>query len=233
LRAPGWVAWVLLALAAVATALGPRGQRPVNAAMLGAGAFAATFFGLRSAGHPWLAGSLAVIAAVLGMLFGAIAETWGTAALIAALFGTASGAAVAALKHAWVPVAVVAGSIGLFVGITRQRKLEIMLPPVFAATFAALGAAIGWGPHWRGAALYQLNDVTWVLGLAAVLVVPLEALAVYRDRLTKARLAGRTREMDDDELKEKIAARQEEYERAAQEAQQKAAAALDEPDQGS
>ena len=54
-----------------------------------------------------------------------------------------------------------------------------------------------------------------------------------RDRLTKARLAGRTREMDDDELKEKIAARQGEYERAAQEAQQKAAAALDEPDQGS
>jgi len=39
--------------------------------------------------------------------------------------------------------------------------------------------------------------------------------------------------MDDDELKQKIAARREEYERAAQEAQQKSAAgALDEPDQG-
>jgi hypothetical protein len=234
LRAPAWVAWVLLALAAAATALGPRGHRPVNAAMLGAGAFAATFFGLRGVGHPWLAGSLAVIAAVLGALFGAIAEAWGTAALVAAIFGSASGAAVAALKHAWIPLAAVAGSIGLFVGITRQRKLEVMLPPVFAAAFAALGAAIGWGPHWRGAALYQLNDVAWVLGLMAVLVVPLEWLAVYRERRAKARLAGRTREMDDDELKEKIAARQQEYERAAQEAQEKSAAgALDEPDQGS
>jgi hypothetical protein len=225
---------VLLALAAAAVALGPRGHRPVNAAMLGAGAFAATFFGLRGLGHPWLAGSLAVIAAMLGTMFGAIAEAWGTAALVAAVLGTASGAAVAALKHAWVPVAAVAGSIGLFLGITRQRKLEVVLPPVFAAAFAALGAAIGWGPHWRGAVLYQLNDVAWVLGLMAVLVVPLEVLAVYRERLTKARLAGRTREMDDQELKQKIAARQEEYERAAQEAaQEKPTAAVDEPDQGS
>jgi membrane protein implicated in regulation of membrane protease activity len=202
----------------LATALGPRGHRPINAAMLGAGAFATAFFGLRGTGHPWLPGAVGVIAGVLGMVFGAIADAWGTAALMAGLFAAATGAGVAALKRTWPPVAAVAGSIGLFVGITRQRKLEIVLPPIFAAIFAALGAAIGWGPHRRGAALWRLTDVDWVLGLAAVLALPLLAVALYRERLRKARLEGRTLEMDDDDLKKKIAARQEEYERAAQDA---------------
>jgi hypothetical protein len=213
------VAYLLIAIAVAATALGTRGQRPVNAAMLGGGAFAAAFFGLRGVGHPWLAGGLAVIAGVLGVLFGAIAEAWGTAALVAAVFAAATGSGVAALKRTWLPVAAVAGSIGLFVGITRQRKLEVVLPPAFAALFVALGAAIGWGPHWRGAALYQLNDVDWVLGLAGVLMAPLMALAIYRERWKTARLEGRTREMDDEELKKQIADRREEYERAAQEAE--------------
>jgi hypothetical protein len=213
------VAYLLLVLAVVATALGTRGQRPVNAAMLGAGAFATAFFGLRGLGHPWLAGSAAVIAGMLGLLFGAIADAWGTAALLAGLFGSATGAGVAALKHPWAPVAAVAASIGLFVGITRQRKLQLLLPPFFVATFAALGAAIGWGTHRRGAALWRLNDVDWVLGLMVVLVVPLEVLAVYRERRRKARLEGRTREMDDEDLKKQIAARQEEYERAAKQSQ--------------
>src|SRR5205085_6190711 len=33
LRAPAWTAYLLLALAVLAAALGPRGQRPINAAM--------------------------------------------------------------------------------------------------------------------------------------------------------------------------------------------------------
>jgi len=80
-----------------------------------------------------------------------------------------------------------------------------VLPPLFAAAFVALGAAIGWAPHWRGATLYQLNDVDWVMGLFAVLAIPLVALAVQRERWRKAQLEGRTQQMDDDELKQAIA----------------------------
>jgi MFS family permease len=211
------VAYLLIALAVLASALGPRGQRPVNAAMLAVGIFACAFFGLRGIGHPWLAPAVAVVAAVLGMMFGAIAETWATAVLVAGLFAAPVGAAVAALKRPWSPFAAVAGSIGLFLGVTRKRKLQIFLPPLFAAAFAALGAAIGWGPNRRGAVLWRLLDVDWVLGLAAALAVPLVVLAVKRERWRRAKLEARTKEMDDEDLKRKIAERQPDYERAARE----------------
>ena len=215
LRAPAWVAYTLLALALAVTLLGPRGQRPVNAAMLGAGMFAVSFLGLRGVGHPWVPGVAAVIAAMLGLLLGAIASTWGTAALLALAFGAAAGAGAHGLKLVWPPIAVLAGSIGLFIGVTRLQKLQIVLPPLFAAAFVALGAAIGWAPNWRGAALWRLNDVDWVLGLFAALAVPLVALALQRERWRKARFEARTPQMDDDDLKKAIAAKQPEYERAA------------------
>ncbi len=201
--------------------------------VLGAGAFAAAFFGLRGVGHPWLAGGAAVIAGVLGLVFGAIAQTWGTAALMAALFAAAAGAAVAMFKHAWAPVAAVTGSIGLFVGVTRQRKLEVVLPPIFGAVFAALALAIGWAPHRRGAMLPMLLEPLWVLALTAVLMAAFLALALYRERARRARLEARTREMDDEDLKAAIAERQEEYERAAQAAMQERAEPADEPGEGS
>jgi len=185
--------------------------------MLAAGAFACAFFGLRGIGHPWLAPAVAVIAAVLGGMFGALADTWATAALVAGLFAAPVGAGVAALKRPWPPLAALAGSIGLFVGIKRQRKLQIFLPPLFAAAFAALGAAIAWGPNRRGAVLWRLLDVDWVLGLAAALAVPLILLAVQRERWRRAKLEGRTPEMDDEDLKRKIAEQQPDYERAARE----------------
>jgi hypothetical protein len=213
------MAYALLILAVAAVALGPRGQRPINAAMLGCGAFAAAFFGLRGVGHPWLAGSVAVVAGMLAAVFGAIADAWGTAALLASLFAAAAGGAFAALKWIWPPVAALAGSMGLYVGITRQRKLELVLPPLFAAVFVALGASIGWAPHRRGALLYPLNDVRWVLALSVVLVLPFAGIAILRERARKARLAARTPEMHDEDLKKQIAARQGDYERAAQEAE--------------
>ncbi|MGZ6124194.1 MAG: hypothetical protein ACXWLR_04490 [Myxococcales bacterium] len=186
-------------------ALGPRGQRPVNAAMLAAGMFAAAFFGFRGVGHPWLSGVAGVIAGVAGLLLGIIATTWGTAGLLALAFGAAAAVAAGALRLPWPPIAAIAASIGLFVGVTRLRKLHVWLPPLFAAAFAALGAAIGWAPHWRGAALWQLNDVDWVLGLFAVLAVPLTALAAQRERW-RQNLPPRTQESGDAELKKAIAA---------------------------
>lgn len=175
----------------------------MNAAMLASGMFAVAFFGLRGTGHPWLAGAAAVIGGVLGLLLGAIATTWGTAGLLALAFGTAAGAAAHALKLAWPPIAAVAASIGLFIGVTRLRKLHVGLPPLFAAAFAALGAAIGWAPHWRGAALWQLNDVDWVLGVFVALAIPLTALALHRARWSTTAEAPRS---DKEELKEAVAA---------------------------
>ena len=99
------MAYLLIAIAVAATALGTRGLRPVNAAMLGGGAFAAAFFGLRGVGHPWVAGGVAVIAGVLGVLFGAIADAWGTAALVAAIFAAATGSG-SAPPRAWRMVAI-------------------------------------------------------------------------------------------------------------------------------
>jgi MFS family permease len=232
MRAPAWVAYVLLGLALLATVLGPRGQRAVNAAMLSAGVFACAFFGLRGVGHAWVAPVTGVIAAVLAALFGVVAEAWGTAALLGGLFAAATGGGVAALKRPWAPVAAVAGSIGLFLGITRQSKLEILLPPLFAAVFAALGLTIGWAPHRHGAILWRLNDVRWVLGLIAALAVPLVVLALQREKWRRTKLEGRTREMDDEDLKKALAARQPEYERQAAEASQPATEAqgLPEPE---
>ena len=206
-RAPAWAGFALMGLAALVFVLGRHGQRPVNAVMLGGAAFTFAFLGLRGVLHAWLPGAAAVIAAVLGALFGFVADGWGTAFLVAAAFGAMAGIAAQALKLAWPPIAAVAGSAGLFVGMTRHQRLSIVLPPLFAAAFSALGAAIAWGPNWRGAALWQLNDVDWVLALAAALALPLLALSLQRDRRRRQRQAARTREMDDEELERKLAAR--------------------------
>src|SRR5207248_11006975 len=91
MRASACVAYVLLGFALVASLLGPRGQRAVNAAMRSAGVFACAFFGLRGVGHAWVAPVTAVIAAVLAALFGVVADAWGTAALLGGLFAAAAG----------------------------------------------------------------------------------------------------------------------------------------------
>jgi len=131
---------------------GARPARPaaVNAAMLGAGAFTATFFGLRGVGHPWLAGSLAVIAAVLGTLFGAIAKGLG--------HGSLGGRALR--NRVWRrrrgPQARL-GSGGRGGREHRpvrrdhpQRKLEVLLPPVFAAAFRRPRSCDRVGPALAG-----------------------------------------------------------------------------------
>ena len=76
---------MLLALAVVITVPGRHGQRPLNAALLGATGAGLVFWGLRGAVHPWVPGAAAIVAAVLLALFGLVAVGWATA------FPTAGG----------------------------------------------------------------------------------------------------------------------------------------------
>ena len=169
----------------------------MNAALLGCGAGALAFFGLRGAAlpfssvalHVWVPGVTAVVAFVLCALFGLVADGWATAAVMAALFAGAGGLAAHAL-HLWrAPVLVLFAGLGLFAGMVNHQRLALVLPPLFCALFVAVGAAICWAPNWRGAALWQLNDLDWVLGLAGVVAVILLALSLEREHRRKLRLA--------------------------------------------
>jgi hypothetical protein len=196
------------------TVLGRLGQRPLNAVLLGGGAAAISLTLLRGAPHAWLPGIAAIVLAVLGGLFGLAAGAWGTAAVAGILLAAAGSAGSHRLGVFWPPMAMLFFGLGVFGGMVNRKRLPALLPPLFSAAFAALGAAICWAPHWRGALLFQLNDVDWVLGLALALAVPLLALSLGREHLTKLRLLSRTPAMDDEELKKKLNAQKGAYLRA-------------------
>ena len=179
----------------------------LNAALLACGGGALVFFGLRGF-HAWAPGVAAVLVFVLLALFGLLAEGWATAAVVGVLFAGAAALGAFAL-HLWrPPLAVMFAGIGLFIGMVNHRRLSVWIPPPFCAAFIAWGCAICWAPNWRGAALWQLNDHDWVLGLAGLCAVVLVALSLEREHRKKLRLAARTRGMADDELKKKLAAKQ-------------------------
>ncbi len=155
----------------------------------------------------------AIVAGVLCGVFGLVAVGWATSALVALAFAFV-GSLVAHHLHLYIaPVAVLCAGLGLFAGMVNHKRLSVVLPPLFAAAFIALGCAISWAPNWRGAVLYQLNDLDWVLGLYAVSLAVLLALALEREHRKKLRLAARTKHMEDEQLQKKIAAQKAAYER--------------------
>lgn len=188
LAAPQWVGFALLGLAALMTVLGRHGQRPLNAALLGALSFLLAFHGLRHLGAPhWLPGAVAIVAAVLAALFGFLTSGWGTAFLVGAVLACVGGALAHSFQlHPFLGAAPLFG-IGLWVGMTNYVRLALILPPLFSACFAALGAAVAWG-H-RHALFPRLHDVRWTLALAAALALPLLAVSLARDprRVREAR----------------------------------------------
>lgn len=205
LRMPAWFGGLLLLLAVVMTALGRNGQRPLNAFLLAIAGLVLTFFGLRKATLPWLPGVAAVVAMVLFGLFGFVATSWGTAAVVACALACVGGLGARLLHLPLWGLTALGFGLGLFVGMVQRKRIEVVVPPLLAALFAALGTAILWGPHWRGAFLWQLNDVDWVLALIAVLAALLLALALFRERLRERKRLARTQAMDDEELKRKLA----------------------------
>jgi hypothetical protein len=214
IAAPAWSGYALLALSAIVTIPGRHGQRPLNGALIGGGVFALAFLGLRGVLHAWVPGVTAVIAGTVAAAIAMVEVGWSTALVVAILFG--GGAALAArwlgipTWGLWPPAA----GLGLFAGMANRKRLSTWLPPLFASLFATLGAAILWAPHWRGAKLWQLNDVDWALGLWGALAVVLLALSLEREYRKRLRLAARTKEMQDEQLKKKIEAQQSAYRRA-------------------
>lgn len=176
--------------------------------MLACGAAALVFFGLRGHLHDWVPGVAAVVSFVLAALFGLVADGWATAALVAAGFAGSAVLAAHALHLLALPLAALFGGLGLFAGMTNHKRLSVWLPPLCSAAFVAWGCAISWAPNWRGAKLWQLNDLDWVLGFAGVCAVILLALSLEREHRKKLRLAARTKLMADEELKKKLAGRQ-------------------------
>ena len=204
---PQWAGFALLVLAALITLFGRHGQRLLNAALLACGGGALAFFGLRGL-HAFAPGVAAVLAFVLLAVFGLLAEGWATAAVVGVLFACAASLGAVALHLWWPPAAVMFAGIGLFIGMVNHLRLSVWLPPLFSAAFVAWGCAIAWAPNWRGARLWQLNDLDWVLGFAGVCAVVLLALSLEREHRKKLRLAARTKGMADAELKKKIAGKQ-------------------------
>ncbi len=193
---------------------GRHGQRPLNAALIGGAGAALLFFGLHGVLHAWVPGVAAIVAGVLLGLFGLVAVGWATAFVSAVLLASGGYLLAPHLHLPWLPIAAAAFGLGLFGGMLNHRGLSLVLPPLFAALFTALGAAICWAPHWRGAKLWQLNDVDWVLGLWGVVAFILLALSLERAHRAKLRLAARTKRMDDEKLEKEIASRKAKYERA-------------------
>jgi hypothetical protein len=217
---PQWAGFALLGLAAVITLFGRHGQRPLNAALLGCSASAVALFGLRGAVHRWIPGVTAVVAFVLCALFGLVAEGWAAAVVVGLLLAGASSLVAHALHFFWLPVAVMFFGLGLFAGMVNHKRLSLWLPPIFSAIFIAWGCAISWAPNWRGAALWQLNYLDWVLGFAGIAAVVLLALSLGREHLQKLRLAARTEHMEDEELKAALAEKQASYQRAIDKAEE-------------
>ena len=197
-QSPQWAGFLLLALAAAITVPGRPGQRVLNAVLLGATLFVAAFLGLRPF-HPWLPGVAGIVAGTLGAVFGAVSLAWGTAATLAVLFGLAALGCARLLGLHWM-LAVPAFGFGLLVGIRQNRRVTLLLPPIFSALFTALGAAVAWAPNAKGAVLYPLNDVRWTMALALLLVAPFLALSLARERRTRRKIAARTKVMDDEDL---------------------------------
>ena len=220
LRAPAWAGWLLLALALVVTVPGRHGQRPLNAALLGGGAFALAFLGLRGVGHAWLPGVTAVIVSAPAALFGFVMVGWGTA-LVAAIGLAAVAFAVARaigmpLWAALPPSAL----LGFVAGLFNQKRVSLFLPPFFAALFATVGATILWAPHRRGAGLWQLNDVSWALGLFGLLLAALLAVSLEREYRKKLRRKLARPRLGDEALKKQLDAKKAQYQRAFEQLQE-------------
>jgi hypothetical protein len=203
-RLPQWLGPALLVLAIAVTVAGKHGLRLVNGALLGVGSFYAAFFGLRGVLHDWLPGVAAILLGAIGLLLGLVQPSVGTGLLLAAAGGPLGFLAARAFKLFWQVPTIAAACIGFFFGFSNHKRLSVVLPPVFAALFAALGVQLLWRPR------YPLETK---LAATAALEVVLVALALTRDRLARRRAAMNAKRVAGEELRRRVAEKQAEFRR--------------------
>ena len=213
-RLPQWLGFALLGLAAAVTILGRHGQRLLNAAVLGTGFGALVWVGMRAElGHFSMVPGLAAIAVCAAWVaFGLLAPAWGTAFLLASIFGAVGGFIAHWLGFLAVGGAAPLAGIGLFAGYANHRRLPVWLSPLFCAPFLAAGGALLWLP--RRARVHGLADVEWALGLTLGLFLPLLALSLERAHRAQRREEELARRSADEKLKQQLAAQQKAFRRS-------------------
>jgi cell division protein FtsW (lipid II flippase) len=177
-RLPHWLGPALLALALSITLAGRHGLRLMNGALLGMGWFCAALFGLHGVLHPWLPGVAAILLGAIGLLIGLVQPSSGTGLVLAAICAPCGFLAARQFKLFWQVPTAAAAILGFFFGLSNHKRLSIVLPPLFAALFAASGAQLLWRPR------YPLSTK---LAATAALEVALVVLALERARRAQRR----------------------------------------------
>ena len=204
---PGWLPFLLFALAAALLVLGRHGQRLLAGALCAAGVAAVALLWLspQFPGSP-LPGVLLIIGGAFALAAGIAWPGWGSATAFGALFGLGGARAAGHLDTTipWFVLAVAFGLLGFFLTLANYRRLSLLLPPTFAALFLVLGLSRKLGPHFAGAAIPQLAELPWAAALFVCLALGFLGVALAREERANRRRAARTRLRKDAELKQRI-----------------------------
>ncbi len=206
--APEWIGWALLGWAALLIVLGRRGQGFLAGSLLGLGVVALALGTLAPAldSASVLPGLIAIFGGAGALVFAMVLPGLGSAGICSIGLGWL-GAFIAHDLFGFLAIGGLApgAGLGLLVGMANHKRLAIWLPQIFAALALALGAANLLAPHRRGAPLPQLASLDWALGLAIALALPLVALSVEREGRRARKFEARTKAMNDEELKARLA----------------------------
>jgi hypothetical protein len=205
---PLWAGYALIGCALAIVVLGKRGARLMNAALLGAAAFCACFYGLRGRGlHEWIPGISAIVAGGIFATVG-LANLWAGTGLVSALLFLPLGYFSA--RYFKLALDVPLGSsaiVGFCFGAINRNWISLVLAPMVAAAMLLVGVERIWRP-----AVPEL----WKFVAAGVVALLLLVLFVERNHRAKLRAAAKSKRGTDAQLKSKITAQQAAYRRSQQ-----------------
>lgn len=216
-RMPDWLAWTLLGAALLFTLLHRHALRPLSGLLVGAALAGLSLLVLAPALGPGSAvpGLVAVLGAGAALALGLARPGAATAVACAAALGAAGGlAAVRVAQAHWGLGAAPFALLGFFFGLASHRSLGLVLPPVFAAAGATLGAARLLAPAPSGGALPALGEAMWAGLACALLSLALLALSFEREHRARRRRERRELQMGDAALKKKLERDRAAYKRA-------------------
>jgi hypothetical protein len=196
---PRWTAFALLSFAIALTLLGRQGQRLLAGTCFAAlvVGFALLFLRPQAPGEDW-PGLVAVIGGGAAFALGIGLPGWTTALLSAVTLGALGGLGAIHLVGApWLAGALPLAILGLFLGLANHLFWGLWIPPIAAAFSFTLAIA-------KLSAMEALTHADIALATAAVLAVALLAISLERDHLRKKRVANKTKQKGDQELKARM-----------------------------